>query len=108
MATKQNKRFGLYNRFQYYTIPYDPYVQAFRIGLGWQNLPSFPRGEGDIYYTIENRYQYRLDLISLKFYNTTKLTWVIFKENNIEHPIKDITAGTVLRIPNPTRVLAEV
>ena len=105
-SQKRNDLFDEYNRYQYYDIIYDENISTYRIGLGYENLPSFPRGELDTFYVIENSVQHRPDLISLKFYGTTKLWWVIATENNIQHPIKDLTAGTTIRIPDSFRVLS--
>lgn len=105
-SKKKNNLFTEYNRYQYYDIIYDENISTYRIGLGYQNLPSFPRGELDTFYVIDNATQYRPDLISLKFYGTTKLWWVIAKTNNIQHPIKDLKAGTTIRIPDSFKVLS--
>jgi len=102
---KQNNLYDTYNRFQYYTIIYDEVVSDFRIGLGYNNLPSYPEGPEDTYYVIEKYLAGRPDLISLKFYGTTKLWWVIAKENNIEHPVRDLDSGITVRIPDAFRVL---
>ncbi len=107
MATN-NDLFGLYNRYKYYDVIYDTTVGALRIGLGWQSVPKFPVTNRDTYYTVENKYQYRLDLISLHFFGSKDLSWVLFAANDIQHPVKDIVAGTVLRIPDPQRVKLEV
>lgn len=39
--------------------------------------------------------------ISYKFYNTVKLWWLICASNNIDNPMKQPTAGTVLKIIKP-------
>ena len=104
---KRNDNYGTYSRYNYYDILYDP-KYGYIIGLGFDNLPNFPAADNDTYYTIEAQYQYRPDLISLKFYGIQDLWWVIAKENNLQHPIKDIKAGKVIRIPAPSRVLTEV
>ncbi len=105
---KKNTFFPMYNRFQYYDIIYDSSVSNYRIGLGYYNLPDFPESAHDIYYIIENHLQYRPDLISLKFYNTTQLWWVITRANNLTHPLKELSAGKTIRIPDPQKVLREV
>ena len=105
---KKNTFFTTYSRYQYYDIILDPEIGTYRIGLGYDNLPDFEEDIHDIYYVIESSLQYRPDLISLKFYNTTKLWWVIIKANNLEHPVQDLTAGTTIRIPDPNKVLREV
>lgn len=105
---KRNSQFKTYNRFQFYDIIYDQNAQAFRIGLGYDNIPTFEKNVLDAYYTIEAKVAHRLDLISLEVYGTDKLWWVIAMANEMQHPIKDATPGTVLRIPDARYVKPEV
>lgn len=104
---KQNDIYDTYNRYQYYEIIYDELVSGYRIGKGYENLPEYPQQEGDIFYVVEGRFQFRPDLLSLEYYGTTKLWWVIMRANNFDHPAKDLEAGTTIRIPDPERVLGE-
>lgn len=55
-------------------------------------------------YTVEAGTAYRTDLISVKFYGTSKYDWVIEDVNNIRDPIKDVTPGTKLVIPNKAKI----
>lgn len=58
----------------------------------------------DIIFTVEPGYEYRTDLISVKFYGTSKYDWVIEDANNIRDPIKDIVAGKKLIIPDKSKI----
>jgi len=60
---------------------------------------SWSFSPGDNYHTVTAGEEGRLDLISFKYYNTCDLWWVIAEVNDINHPIKDVTAGLTLRIP---------
>lgn len=44
----------------------------------------------------------RPDLISVKFYGTYDLGWMIAEHNNIQDPIEGFTAGLVIKIPSIT------
>ena len=65
---------------------------------------SYEYSSDDTIYTVEVDCQYRSDLISLKFYDTTIFDWVIEDVNNIRDPIKDITVGTKLYIPSRAKI----
>lgn len=57
-----------------------------------------PEHVDDTYFAVVGKYIDRLDLIAHKFYQDSKLWWVIAKANNIENPW-DIPIDTILRIP---------
>jgi hypothetical protein len=66
---------------------------------------NFPQNLNDSYYTQYRVRAYRpLTALSYKFYNTTKLWWLIVLVNNINNPVKFIEPGTVLKIINPQYV----
>lgn len=54
----------------------------------------------DIYHTVLVSEVGRLDLISMKYYNTPLLYWKIAETNGIVDPIGEIVIGMVLRIPS--------
>jgi hypothetical protein len=66
------------------------------------SMPSIPKRSDDEYYTIENKYHQRPDLLAYKLYGTTRLWWVFIVRNMdlFEDPIEDFTAGTIIRLPN--------
>lgn len=53
----------------------------------------------DIYYEVTNMTENRLDLISLKYYNSPIYWWVIAQANNIFDAFNDVYRGMKLRIP---------
>ena len=66
---------------------------------------NFPKNLNDTYYTeYRVRASRPLTALSFKFYNTTKLWWLIVLANNINNPIKFIEPGTKLKIINPQYV----
>jgi len=105
---KKNNEFYTYSRYNYYDILYDYEARGYILGLGYNNIPYFEETDNDMYYTIEPQYQYRPDLLALKFYGSEYLWWVIVKANNLSHPLKELVAGKVIRIPAASRVLSEV
>jgi hypothetical protein len=52
------------------------------------------------YYRIVEADVMRPDLISYKVYGTVDYWWIVLFVNDIEDPLDDITAGTILKIPN--------
>jgi hypothetical protein len=66
------------------------------------NLPSVPQRADDEYYTIENKYDKRPDLLAYDLYGSTRLWWVFIVRNMdlFDDPIEDFTAGTIIRLPS--------
>ena len=87
------------SRMNNYDIIYDESIQQMRCGL-YTNRNIDVISNTDTVYTVEPGYEHRLDLISLKFYETALFDWFIADANNIEDPIKDVVAGTKLVIPD--------
>lgn len=87
------------SRMKNYTVIYDNNVKQTRCSF-YKNKLINRNTEYDTSYTVESGYEYRLDLISYKFYGTSTYDWAIADANNIEDPIKDITIGKALKIPS--------
>lgn len=51
-------------------------------------------------YTVTNKTENRLDIISLMYYKTPQYWWIIAIANNIIDPLAEIKEGTRLRIPS--------
>tara|TARA_Y100000590_G_scaffold113968_1_gene129839 strand:+ start:9489 stop:9779 length:291 start_codon:yes stop_codon:yes gene_type:complete len=70
------------------------------------SLPNIPASENDEYYTIENKYDRRPDLLANAIYGSTRLWWIFTKRNMnlIQDPINDFRAGKVIRIPQKSSV----
>lgn len=63
-----------------------------------QNYIEVPYHSDDQYFSVTLKYKDRLDLIAHKFYQESKLWWVIAKANNITDPL-EVPENTILRIP---------
>lgn len=61
--------------------------------------PIYTSATDDSYFTVIDKYQGRLDLISAAVYGTTELWWLIAYTNNILDPFTEVVAGTQLVIP---------
>jgi len=67
-------------------------------------LPAFrvvevPEGPFDQYYELGSDEEGRLDLVSYKFYGTTRLWWVLAMANQIKEPYR-VAPGTQIRVPS--------
>lgn len=60
--------------------------------------------KGDMVWKIEAGYEHRIDLISTKFYGTSKFDWIIEQVNNVRDPIKDLKIETSLVIPSRSTI----
>lgn len=76
--------------------------------IEWWERRIIGLSPSDMQYTVENKYEGRLDLIAYAFYGEPKLWWVIGQYNNILDPISEIIAGRVLLIPTKDRVMTEI
>ena len=87
------------------TSPYfrTPLVGDYRDLL---NLPDIPQSENDEYYTVENKFDRRPDLLANALYGSTRLWWIFTKRNMnlIQDPINDFRAGMIIRIPQKSAV----
>ena len=88
-----------------YDVVYDANAQQYRVSFYTNKFKDLVWNESDKFWTIENGYEYRTDLISKLFYGTAEFDWVIEAANNINDPIKQITAGTRIIIPGSHRLI---
>ena len=68
------------------------------------NNYKIPESSSDKYVTVNNATENRLDIISVRYYRSPIMWWVIALANNIIDPFTEIPAGTVLRIPAMTSI----
>lgn len=93
------------SRYSFYEEAIDDVLGKHPGFLNIKNIDSiFSSSDDDIYYEIPPQHQFRPDLISQKFYSSTKLHWVITFINNIEDAPAGYATGRILRIPNKERV----
>lgn len=62
----------------------------------------------DKMWTVEPGFEHRVDLISNKFYNTSRFDWVIEGANDIKDPLKDVVIGKKLIIPSMSNIYARL
>lgn len=68
------------------------------------NNYKIPENSSDVYITVTDPVENRLDIISCRYYKSPIMWWVIAIANNIIDPFTEIPTGTVLRIPELTSV----
>ena len=89
-----------------------PYFETQQLNNSLDILnPRTITAEGDDQsYTIERTYAYRPDLLAFDLYGTPRLWWVFAQRNadEIEDPIYDFKPGTVIRLPKPENVKADL
>ena len=89
------------SRMKHYDIVFDESVQQNRVGFYNFNVEKrTDKSNDDTTFYVPKGMEYRLDLISVKFYGTAAYDWLIAEYNGIEDPIKDIVPGLKLIIPN--------
>jgi hypothetical protein len=85
-----------------------PYAktQENKLYLELLTIRPVPAETDDFYYTIENQYRHRPDLLSYDLYGTPKLWWVFVQRNmsTIKDPIFDFVPGTKIYIPKKSNL----
>jgi len=77
--------------------------------LGWWERISLPKDTyTDITFVITKQYEHRPDLVSFRYYSTTRLTWLILQYNNIVDIEEEFVAGKTLIIPARSRVFSKI
>lgn len=81
--------------------------QGIPVQEAWEmeELPELPT---DRFYEVTQEFAHRLDLISLKYYGTAQLYWVIAFANKMIDPIAETVVGVKLRIPDREYVFQTV
>ena len=72
--------------------------------LEWWERTVLPTSPDDRIYTVERRFEGRLDLIAAMFLNEPRLWWVLAQYNAILDPYAEVKEGARLTIPSTDRV----
>ena len=64
------------------------------------DIPDIPVMTSDRYFDVTIEFAHRPDLISLKYYGTEQLYWVIAAANDLVDPFAETTVNKKLRIPD--------
>jgi hypothetical protein len=86
------------NRTNFYNITTNDGIDEY--DFLYNNLSKFKTNYQVQYYRVEQRDLMRPDLISYKLYGTISYWWLLMMLNNIQDPLKDLTVGLLLTIPN--------
>ena len=86
-------------RSRYYILDLVTYEGKFMLNvpnpLKLEPLPGYP----DVTFIVNGRYVNRIDLISMKFYQTPKYWWVLARYNDLSNPFR-VSNNTILKIPS--------
>ena len=74
------------------------YMNSTNVYLQNPQYIEIPVHGDDTYFSITGRYVDRIDLVAHKFYNDSKLWWVIAEANNITDPL-ELPINTIIRVP---------
>ena len=77
----------------------------YELGYYQNIIGNYQADETDNIFIITPEYEYRMDLISQKFYGSPVYDWILEDINGIEDPIKDLTVGTKIIIPNFNKIV---
>lgn len=91
---------------------YHTYAPAVKIDSqlvrpGWVT-EEFQYTGDEIFYTVDPGDEFRLDIISYRFFDDPSYAWVIALHNGLKDPVFEITAGRVLKIPANLAEVEEV
>lgn len=65
----------------------------------------FDQTVDDIEHTIEANEVGCLDMLAWKYYDNEHLWWIIAWYNGVVNPVTEMSAGQILKIPSPTKVM---
>jgi hypothetical protein len=87
------------------TSPYYETSQN-RLYLNLLTIRPVPAETDDFYYTIENQYEHRPDLLAFDLYGKPALWWVFAQRNMeiIKDPIYDFKPGVQIYVPKKTNL----
>ena len=88
------------SKMRNYDIIFDEENKHMRLGFYNNKIKDKRIPPSAQFYTVDLSTQYRIDLISLLFYDTPIYDWVIKDANNISDPIRDLYVGRRLIIPS--------
>jgi hypothetical protein len=77
-----------------------------RKSLEWWERTNFIGDSSDQLYTVEAKFEGRLDLIAAQFLGDSRMWWVVAQYNAILDPCNEVTEGRLLRIPLKSRLQA--
>jgi hypothetical protein len=72
-------------------------------GIEWWDRAIFRPAPDDIRYTVDKKFEGRLDMISDLFLGEPRWWWIIAQMNNILDPHNEVREGAVLSIPTADR-----
>jgi hypothetical protein len=71
--------------------------------MEWWERRTYVRDQTDTIYTVERRFEGRLDQLSAIFLGDSRHWWLIAMYNNLLDPTTEVVEGRVLFIPSPER-----
>lgn len=72
--------------------------------LEWWERLDFQSDDTDLRYTVEAKFEGRLDLIAAQYLSDSRMWWVIAQYNAILDVYNETITGRVLRIPTKARL----
>lgn len=97
----KTKNYGTYSRLRFYPLVQDDSDNKIRIGMKNKNFINKVITQVDYsVYRIPPAYEYRPDLISVEFYGTPHLWWVIQEYNRFFRVPQDFYVDRLIKIPD--------
>jgi len=90
------------SRYKFTQLVYDSEIKGKRYSLF--KPPKFRNNFKYTTYVVQKKDLGRLDNLAYKFYNDSRLWWVIAYINHIGNQLTDMKVGDVLKIPLPEEV----
>lgn len=74
------------------------------VGLEWWERNTLSSADDDRVYTVDRKFEGRLDLIAAMFLGEPRLWWLLAQYNKILDPFSEVVDGTKIFIPSSARV----
>lgn len=62
----------------------------------------------ELFHVVRPGDAYRLDLVSYMYYDTPELWYILALHNHLKHPVRDVVAGLVLKIPTNVALAKQI
>jgi hypothetical protein len=104
-----NRTLSRYNKIAFLLTKRDPFSSSDPVAIqeSW-DPPTIPVLPNDHYVQVLPEWENRPDLISLEFYGTEQLYWVIAYVNGMTDPFAETYIGRRLRIPDRENLYHDV
>lgn len=96
------------NRYKFFDDIFNKDLNKWQKGMMIDEIMEMFKTDKDILYTIPIEHSYRPDLIANKFFNNSKLFWILVYVNEINDSPEGFYTGRIIRVPRYERIMENI